>query len=237
VFVEKPLCIVESDLEHIQELLGMGDGLNGMLMVGFNRRFSPLLDFIRKHLAPGQMSMIYRVNAGTIPVDSWIQDVEVGGGRIVGEACHFIDLLTYVNGSLPTKVQAFCVPSPAGQPDTVTINLSFENGSIGTVAYFANGPKSLPKEYLEIYKSGASAVLRDFKEAEIFGEKGTTKKKLLFQDKGQASMVAAFLNAVRNGGQPPIPFEEICAVTRATFRAVDSLRSGGVRSVQLSNGL
>lgn len=231
VFVEKPLCILESDLRQIEELFGMRDGQNGILMVGFNRRFSPLLAFVRRHFTPGQMSMIYRVNAGTIPHDSWIQNIDVGGGRIVGEACHFIDLLTYVNGSLPTKVQAFWVPSPSGQPDTATINLSFGNGSIGTVAYFANGPKSLPKEYLEIYKSGASAILRDFKEVEIFGEKGTTKKKLLFQDKGQASMVAAFLNAVRNGGQPPIPFEEICAVTRATFRAVDSLQSGEVKSV------
>lgn len=177
------------------------------------------------------MSMIYRINAGSIPLDSWIQDLDVGGGRIIGEACHFIDLLTYLNGSLPTKVQAFCVPPPSGPPDTVTINLCFENGSIGTIAYFANGPKTLPKEYVEIYKAGATAVLRDFKEVEIFGGKETTKKKLLFQDKGQSSMVRRFLSTIKNGGQPPIPFDEISAVTRATFRALDSMLSGTVRSV------
>ena len=231
VFVEKPLCITEYELRTIEDLVSAWSSPNNILMVGFNRRFSPLIDFIKKKIGPGSMSMIYRVNAGAIPLDSWIQDIEVGGGRIIGEACHFIDVLTYINGSLPAKVQAFSVPAPAGQPDTVTINISFQNGSIGTVSYFANGPKSLPKEYIEIYKSGVTAVLKDFIEAEIFDAKGTTRKKLMFQDKGQAAMVKAFLNAVKNGERSPIAFDEISAVTRATFRAVESIESGSVMSV------
>lgn len=231
VFVEKPLCITEDELKSIEDLVTTSSNVMNILMVGFNRRFSPLTDFIREKIGRGSMSMIYRVNAGAIPLDSWIQDNEVGGGRIIGEVCHFIDLMTFINGSLPAKVQAFGMPATAGQPDTVTINISFENGSIGTVSYFANGPKSLPKEHIEIYKSGVTAILKDFKEVEVFDAKNTTKKKLLFQDKGQAAMVRSFLIAVKNGEQSPIAFGEISAVTRATFRVVESIESGSVISV------
>ena len=107
VFVEKPLCITEHELSGIEDLISARSNPNSILMVGFNRRFSPLMEFIKRKITPGSMSMIYRVNAGAIPLDSWIQDIEVGGGRIIGEACHFIDVLTYINGSLPARVQAF----------------------------------------------------------------------------------------------------------------------------------
>jgi predicted dehydrogenase/threonine dehydrogenase-like Zn-dependent dehydrogenase len=230
VFVEKPLCITETEFKSIAELMSVQEKTGHLLMVGFNRRFSPLTNFIREKIGTGPMSMIYRVNAGTIPPDSWIHDVETGGGRIVGEVCHFIDLLTFINGSLPEKVQAFGIPDSAGHSDTVSINISFQNGSIGTVCYFSNGPKNLPKEYLEVYRAGATAILRDFKEAEILSSGRKMTKKLIFQDKGQANMVRAFLNAVRNGDRSPIPFEEISAVMLATFRAVESLRSGSVVS-------
>ncbi|HKZ40408.1 MAG TPA: bi-domain-containing oxidoreductase, partial [Candidatus Hodarchaeales archaeon] len=228
VFVEKPLCITETELRGIEDLVTTPSKALGILMVGFNRRFSPLTDFVRARIAPGPMSMIYRVNAGAIPPDSWIQDREMGGGRIIGEMCHFIDLMTFINGSLPAKIQAFGLPATAGQPDTVTMNISFENGSIGTISYFANGPKILPKEYLEIYKSGVTAILKDFKEVEIYSSKHMIKKKLLFQNKGQAAMVKSFLTAVKNGEPSPISFAEIFAVTRATLRAEESIESSSV---------
>jgi predicted dehydrogenase len=234
VFVEKPLCL------NLEELQGITNAYNSalslqhstpMLMVGFNRRSSPLVDFIKDNIDTGPMSMIYRVNAGVIPIDSWVQDKEIGGGRIIGEVCHFIDLLTFINGSLPEKVQAFGMRDPAGLMDTVSINVKFLNGSIGTISYFANGPKNLPKEYVEVYRTGATAILRDFKEAEVLSSGKKTTKKLIFQDKGQAAMVRRFLEAVKNGDKSPIPFEDISAVTLATFKAVESMHSGLVMPV------
>lgn len=171
------------------------------------------------------MAMIYRVNAGKIPADSWIQDKEIGGGRIVGEVCHFVDYLTFINGSLPISVFASVVDDPKHLNDTVTVNLEFTNGSIGTISYFVNGSKSLPKEYVEIYSSGVTAVLRDFKELNIFGEKKTFSKKLLTQDKGQKTMVSAFLGSILEGKSSPIPFEEIHAVTLTTFKILESLKT------------
>lgn len=231
VFVEKPLCITDEDLSAITDLMADPECPGRTLMVGFNRRFSPLVTFIREQLGTGPMSMIYRVNAGVLPADSWIQDRERGGGRIIGEVCHFVDLLTFLNGSLPEKVQAFGLPDPAGHQDTVSINISFANGSIGVISYFANGSKNLAKEYVEIYRAGTTAVLRDFKEVEVFNSGKSTKKKLVFQDKGQAAMVRAFLDAVKSGSGAPISFDEISAVTRTTFRAVESLNSGTVLSI------
>ncbi len=231
VFVEKPLCLHEYELDDITGLLTDQMGTRGIVLVGFNRRFSPLVEYIRQNLPRGPMSMTYRINAGVIPPDSWIQDRELGGGRVIGEVCHFIDLLTYINGSLPEKVQAFGMRESSKNQDTVTINLKFENGSIGVISYFANGPKKLPKEYLEIYSGGATAILRDFKEAEILYENQSKTKRLIFQDKGQAAMVKAFINAVKSGDRSPIPFEETLAVMRATFRAVQSLTSASVIAV------
>ncbi len=231
VFLEKPLCITETELKSIAELVTAQERMGNILMVGFNRRFSPLTDFIREKMGTGPMSMIYRINAGTLPPDSWIQDKETSGGRIIGEVCHFIDLLTFINGSLPEKVQVFGIPEPSGHLDTVNINIKFGNGSIGGISYFANGPKNLPKEYLEVYRAGTTAILKDFKEVEILSSKKKMTKKLIFQDKGQADTVKAFLTAVKNGDRSPISFEEISAVTLATFRAEESLSSGSVMSV------
>jgi predicted dehydrogenase len=203
------------------------DRMGNILMVGFNRRFSPLTDFLRERIGAGPMSMIYRINAGALPADSWIQNREVSGGRIIGEVCHFIDLLTFINGSLPEKVQAFGMIGPVKkvEADTVNINVKFENGSIGVISYFANGHKDLPKEYLEVYKDGATAILRDFREVEILSSNKRSTKRLFFQDKGQAAKMRTFVKVVKNGDSAPIPFGEISAVTLATFRAVESLLS------------
>ncbi|MBI5848244.1 MAG: bi-domain-containing oxidoreductase [Nitrospirae bacterium] len=256
IFVEKPLCLRESELEEIAECRNTiaeanvkcgkqddeGTSLSGidksnssffiphssfpLLLVGFNRRFSPLTQVMKEKTGIGPMSMIYRINAGHIPADSWIQDMKIGGGRIVGEVCHFIDFLIYMNGSLPVTVFATALPDPGNKQDTLNINISFENGSIGTVAYFANGPKSLFKEYIEIYRAGTTVILKDFKELQVFGSGKPYTKNLLSQDKGQKEMVRTFIDSIRKGTAAPIPFEEIYAATLATFKVLESLRMG-----------
>ena len=163
VFVEKPLCLTETQLVEIEEEVA-GQSTPAMLMVGFNRRFSPLTRFVRERIGPGPMLMTYRINAGSLAEDSWIKDPDVGGGRIIGEVCHFVDLLTFYNGSLPTKIQTFGMPAVVGRSDTVVINLAFQNGSVGTIAYCENGAKGLPKEYVEIHSRG-----EDCHPAEISG--------------------------------------------------------------------
>jgi len=230
VFVEKPLCLSYEELQPIYNFISQ-EKTNKILMVGFNRRFSPLSEFIRDHVGTGPMSMIYRINAGSIPADSWIQDKSTGGGRIIGEVCHFLDFLTFINGSLPDQVQAFSLPDPFAHNDTININIKFRNGSIGTVCYYANGSGNLFKEYLEIYKDGTTAIMKDFKSVDIFTSKKNITKKLTFQDKGQAAMVRTFLSAIKNGGQSPIPFEDISAVTLSTFKVLESLKSGSIISI------
>jgi len=228
VFVEKPLCISLEELNEITECYSAirnPQSAIPLLLVGFNRRFSPLAELLKEKIGHGPMSMLYRINAGQIPSDSWIQDMEIGGGRIVGEVCHFIDFLTYVNGSLPDNVYASAIPDPTGMEDTINVNLNFKNGSIGTISYFANGPKSLFKEYVEVYKTGVTAILKDFKELEIYGSGKTFKKSLISQDKGQKIMVKAFLDSVKNGKPSPIPFEEIYAITLTTFKIIESIRT------------
>jgi len=223
IFVEKPLCLKKEELKEITSLV---EEKKKLVMIGFNRRFSPLTKVIKNKFGNGPMSMIYRVNAGVIPKESWIQDIEIGGGRIIGEACHFIDYLTYINGSIPVSVTANAIPDPNGFNDTVNISLQFENGSIGVVSYYSNGPKSLPKEYVEIFSSGSSAILYNFKELKIFGKGKPLKKKLINQNKGQEEMIKAFLSGIRTGNSP-IPYKEIYAVTSASFAVLESLEAGG----------
>ena len=131
-----------------------------------------------------------------------------------------------MNGSLPVSVFATALPDPSGFQDTVNINIAFQNGSIGTISYFANGSKSLPKEYIEIYRTGTTAVLKDFKELQIFGSGKPHTKNLFSQDKGQKEMVKAFIDAVRNGAASPISFEDIYMATLTTFKVIESLRTG-----------
>lgn len=232
-FVEKPLCLTADELEDVVDAW---DRYKPLLMVGFNRRFSPLARQIKTTLGDGPMSMLYRVNAGSIPKDSWIQDADIGGGRIIGEVCHFIDFMTFMNESMPTTVFAHALQNPSNLQDTVSISLEFENGSIGTICYFANGPKSLPKEYVEIYKGGIAARLMDFKEMEILGGTKPVRKKLFSQDKGQKAMLEAFLVAVKNGDASPIPLRESLASTITTFGILDSLQSGRAINLALPTG-
>jgi len=228
IFVEKPLCLSQEELAEIVHLHQAAP--DAQLMVGFNRRFSALSAAFKKRMGSGPMAMLYRVNAGFIPGESWMQDSEIGGGRIVGEACHFIDYLTWLNGSLPVSVYATALPDPGNHNDTVTIHLSFANGSTGVVAYYANGPKTMPKEYVEVFQAGSSAVLQNFKEVVFFGRK-KERERLFNQDKGQKQMVEQFLRSLRSG-KPLIPFAEIVSATRASFAVLASLQSGQPVSVQ-----
>ncbi|MEW5802942.1 MAG: bi-domain-containing oxidoreductase [bacterium] len=229
VFVEKPFCLSEQELHDISKIYS-GQINNGhphlLLMVGYNRRFSPLAQTMKKNLKSGPMAMIYRVNAGFIPPDSWIQDSDTGGGRIIGEVCHFIDFLTFINGSAPVSVYARAMETPASLHDTVNISLSFQNGSIGSISYFSNGDKGLPKEQVEIYAHGSTAVLHDFKGLTLYTRGKKTDKKLAIQNKGQKEQVSLFLEAVLKGSGTVIPFEDIYRTSLATFKVEESIRTG-----------
>lgn len=224
VFVEKPLCLSESELESIIKAKS-----NKVVMVGFNRRFSPLTSKLKKAVGNKPMTMIYRINAGAISADNWIQDAEIGGGRILGEVCHFIDYLTYINGSIPIKISATSLPQPNQLNDTLNILVQFANGSSGVIGYYANGSKSMTKEYIEVFSSGLSATLIDFKELRIYSKGKLKKEKLFNQNKGQKEMVSSFFNKLLIDGQAPIPFIEIVAVTKACFKIIESIKHGGAQ--------
>lgn len=223
VFVEKPICLNQEELEKIEKVYQ--EKPQTQLMVGFNRRFAPLTKILKGKLRGSPMSMIYRVNAGVVPADTWIQDTTIGGGRIIGEVCHFVDFLTFMCGSLPVRVYASALPDSRCLNDTVTVNLEFANGSVGTICYFANGSKRLSKEYVEVYQSGLTGIIRDFKELHIFGNGKPERKKLLSQNKGQACMVRTFIERIKNGGAPMIGAHEIFAVARTTFCIIESLQN------------
>ncbi len=224
VFVEKPLAITGAQLSAISNQLAKNG--NGLLMVGFNRRFAPLarklLEFYAARTEP--MSVHYRINAGYIPAKHWTQDPEVGGGRIIGEACHFVDLISFLVGAAPVCVTAQALPDNGKyRGDNVSMTFTFPDGSIGVVDYLANGDKSVSKERVEVFCAGKVAVLDDFRGLETTAE-GKHKKEGAAQDKGWRDEWAAFAQAIRNGGEPPIPYEQLLGVTKATFAAVESVR-------------
>jgi predicted dehydrogenase/threonine dehydrogenase-like Zn-dependent dehydrogenase len=227
VFVEKPLCLKLEELNEISNLyseLSSQDAALPALMVGYNRRFSPLTRKIKESFGAGTMSITYRINAGKILADSWIQDIDIGGGRILGEVCHFVDYLTYLNGSLPISVYSTTMNDPADLDDVLNISLRYQNGSIGTISYFSNGAKTLPKEYVEVFFHGSTAVINDFNELKIYGSGKTYSQKMLMQNKGQKETVMAFLDAVKLGKPTPIPESEIFSTAWACFGIIESIR-------------
>ena len=212
IFVEKPLCLTISELEEIKALYTSMGSTRPLLMVGFNRRFSSLVQDIKKNIAATSDSktMIMTVNAGSIPADHWTQDPKIGGGRLIGEACHFIDLLKFLAGSDVSHYQVHKMGDKIG--DSVTITLSFSCGSIGTIHYFANGHKSVPKERLEIFCSGKIIQLDNFTKMKAYGFPKIKNRRLLKQDKGQMECVKTFLQVAETGGDAPIPFSELYEV-------------------------
>ncbi len=195
-------------------------------MVGFNRRFAPLARMLAENFS-GRLESLhahYRVNAGFLPLNHWAQDPDQGG-RIVGEACHFVDLITFLVGAPPLTVDAHALPDGGKyREDNVSMTFTFPDGSVGVVDYLANGDSSLPKERLEVFCSGKVAILDDFRSLEL-GHAGNRKLIRAAQDKGWMYEWRSFSKAIRDGGAPPIPYEQLLGVTRAMLAAVQSLRT------------
>jgi len=228
VFVEKPLAINQVQLGEIQSQMAVDP--SRLLMVGFNRRFSPmgqqLHNFFVQRTEP--LFIHYRVNAGEIPLIHWLHDPEIGGGRIIGEGCHFVDFLTYLVGDPPVSVTAQGLPDQGRyREDNVVVNINFPDGSIGTITYLANGDKALPKERVEVFSGGRVGILDDYRKLEtILHNRRGTMRSHLRQDKGHRSEWEAFAQSVISEGGPPIPYGHLFGVTKATFAAVEALRTG-----------
>jgi len=228
-FVEKPLCIYEEELEAINEDY---DG-KSIVQVGFNRRFSPMIQEMKQHLS-GQIAVNYRVNAGVIPKDVWIQDREIGGGRIIGEVCHFIDTCSFLIGSEISSVYASTIQKSnqsIPDEDNVNITLNYENGSTATIAYYAYGDSAMSKEYIEVFGNGVSMEMHDFRELIIYENGKKKKEKSSNQDKGFVNEFKAFKEAVMSG-TPAISFESIYNTTKTTFKILDSINSGTLVNVK-----
>jgi predicted dehydrogenase len=230
IFCEKPLCLNEIDLaEIVCAYSNHVSGRDPSLMVGFNRRFAPMAVKMKAFLKQVREPLVlhYRVNAGFLDRDHWVNDPEQGG-RILGEACHFVDFLTFLADALPIEVQARGVTSlESCSDDTAVISLRFANGSQGTINYLANGDRSYSKERVEVFGGGAVAVLEDFRRLELVrnGRKQTFRSPFR-QDKGHRAEQEVFAAAVRSRSESPIPFEEIVSTALATLRAVESRSSG-----------
>jgi predicted dehydrogenase len=228
VFVEKPLALDDAELDA---LLEAANASRGRLTVGFNRRFSPHARAAKEFFADARspLSIIYRVNAGRVPRTHWTQDAREGGGRIRGEVCHFIDFMHYLTGSLVRRVYAEPVTSEdraTVDDDSVFITLKFADGSNGTIAYLAEGDRALAKERIEIFGAGRTFVIEDFHAAARYRDGRESRTRLRARDKGQREEVRAVCAALLAGGSAPIPLKELAATTRATFRILDSLRTG-----------
>jgi predicted dehydrogenase/threonine dehydrogenase-like Zn-dependent dehydrogenase len=236
VFCEKPLCLNEAELSRIVEahddpghdhLTHQGlTSTRSLLMVGFNRRFAPLAVRLKTFLQEARepLALHYRVNAGFLPADHWLNDLQQGGGRILGEVCHFVDFLCFLTNASPVEVETRSLPNPGRYSnDNVMCSLRFADGSQGTISYLANGDKSFSKERIEVFGGGSVAVLEDFRRLELVrGGKKRVIRSLLRQDKGHRGEWEAFIKALRTGSESPIPFREVVSTMLATFALEES---------------
>lgn len=228
VFVEKPLALTLDELDEL-EAVYQDTGGKQHLMVGFNRRFAPLVQQMKTLLSASKQpkSFIMTMNAGEIPADHWTQDPAVGGGRIVGEACHYIDLMRFLVGSEITGFTATKMGGVQGvevTEDKASITLTFADGSFGTILYLANGGKAFPKERIEVFANDAVLQLDNFKALRSYGWPGFKGKKLMSQDKGQQACATLFIQAVQQGKPTPIPADEVFEVSRVSINIAKSLR-------------
>jgi len=239
VFVEKPMALSEEQLRDIIEAYTEPDGgleerqhpsVKPIVMVGFNRRFSPFTRWLKERFrgTTEPLAVHCTVNAGFVPPDHWVHDPEQGGGRIIGEVCHFVDLIQYLTGSVPVRVYAETLASEACKPsDNVVITLKMANGAVGSISYIAGGDKAYPRERVEIFGGGAVAVIENFKAATFTrGGRRQRVRNWLSVDRGHRGEVEALLNAIRSGGPPPVAFEDYIYTTLATFAIEESLRWG-----------
>ena len=223
VFVEKPLCLHPEELEEITAAYEKA-GKGVTLTVGYNRRFSPFAVKLKSMIGDGPKNIIATMNAGFIPPEVWVHDLEIGGGRIIGEACHFIDLCSYLAGS---KVTAVCMnamgENPQENTDNATILLKYENGTNAVINYFANGSKAYQKERVEVFSQERVFILDNWRKLEGFGAKGFSKMKG-GMDKGQKDQFRMLNEILKNGGESLIPFESIVNTTKASFACIQSLK-------------
>lgn len=226
VFVEKPLALTYDELQNV--IISYEKAVAPRLMVGFNRRFAPLSQHIKK-LFKGigePLVMNFRINAGFLPKEHWTQTT-AGGGRIMGEVCHFIDLMQFFTDAKPIKVYAECIKTTNMQiksEDNLSVIVKFDDGSIGNLLYLANGDKSMPKEHIEVFGGKLIGVIHDFKSGSIY--KNGTLSSLKLAGKGHAEEVTAFINSIRKGSTSPIEFSSLCYTTLVTLKIEDSLKTG-----------
>ena len=235
VFVEKPLAICEQQLQKVIEAKSSN---NFHLMVGFNRRFAPICVRINKEFENAKEPFVIhiRVNAGFIPKEHWTQIREIGAGRVIGEMCHFIDLMQFFTGSEPVKVYADCIQSSNEKlktDDNIAVVVKFKDGSVGNLTYVANGDKALPKEQIEIFCAGKVAVINDFRNGAFYSNNKC--QNLKSEGKGHKQEVQAFLNALNDGKESPITFRSICLTTLTTFKIIDSLKTGLPQEVNIDD--
>ena len=220
VYCEKPMCINKEELEAIKKVYNsqINSGEKPpVLMVGFNRRFAPHIVKMKQLLSgvKAPKSVVITINAGRISSDHWVHDLDVGGGRIIGEVCHFVDLVRFLIGH---RIVSFSKMSMSEKNnDTLSINFSFSDGSIATVNYFANGSKSYSKERVEVFSGGRILLLDNFRRLTGYGWDKFSKMRLWRQDKGQKASVQAFIDSIKDNKISPIPFEELCEVSSVTL--------------------
>lgn len=229
VFVEKPLAINETELNDIIQL----ESAQKYLLVGFNRRFAPSLVDIKNFFSSSPFNFLYRVNAGKIPLTHWAQRPEQGG-RIIGEVCHFVDTLSFICSSLPKCVFASSISMNIGsdkEEDTLSTIIKFNDGSIGTIIYQANGDNTVSKEYLEVSSAQKSAILHNFEKVDFYqaGKKFTKN----YSGKGHKEEVASFINSIKKGEQSPISLESIFYTTKTTFAIIESLRTNKLIEISI----
>ncbi|MFI5263097.1 MAG: Gfo/Idh/MocA family protein, partial [Candidatus Kapaibacterium sp.] len=236
VFCEKPLALNFEGAAKIAAIVDRQSSIVGAqvkLMVGFNRRFSPLVTKTKEFFGePNEPKVIfYRVNAGPVKKSDWTMDEAVGGGRIIGEVCHFVDTAAYLTGdALPKSVVAKSLSSGRNDmtdQDNISVTIDYEDGSVATILYIANGDRSLPKEELQCFSGGRTAIMKNFTELELW--RGSGKPQIVTgQGKGHKEEVEAFLKAIKTGSASPIPFDSILATTLVTFAIRESLSTGEV---------
>ncbi len=237
VFVEKPLALDIEGLDAVTAAAGRAPDRH--VIVGYNRRFSAHTKKMRSLLASrsGPLCMNMTVNAGEIPAEHWTQDPERGGGRIIGEGCHFIDLLSYLADSPVVTVSASMVgQGPAVREDKISIVLGLADGSIGTVNYFSNGPRTYPKETLELFFDGRALRMDNFRATKGYGISGFSGMKSRRQDKGHATEIAAFVDRLRQGGEPLMAFDRLRNVSLASFAAVRAARERATIAIASMTG-
>jgi predicted dehydrogenase len=230
VFCEKPLAITKEEIVAIEKQIAKKG--RPILTVGFNRRFAPLtkelMAFLGKRVEP--IAAHYRVNAGALPATHWLLNPAQGGGRLIGEGCHFIDYLIYLVGQVPTSVFSQALTHTERGQENTQVTLRFADGSLGTLTYLSNGDRTLPKERLEVFCGGKVAFLDDFRALDLTYS-GRTRGLRGNQDKGHRAIWQAFIKSARSGDAPPIPYEQIFAGARATFAALRSLQTGAEEKI------